>query len=92
MSPSSATTTTEMPVGRPNNSNGVTDRPVIADPELTDVNQAYLSFAFGKSEVRAGSQELVIDNVRFVGKRRMAPEPPKLRRRVVPLRPPTFIP
>jgi len=48
--------------------NGVTDRPVIADPEITEINQAYLGIRPVKSLVfRAGLQEIVIDNSRFVG-------------------------
>ncbi len=54
--------------GRPPHlSNGVTDRPVVADPEVTEVNQAYLSFAGKDTRVRIGREEIVIGNVRFVG-------------------------
>lgn len=48
--------------------NGVTDRPIIADPEITEFNQAYLGIRPSKTVViRAGLQELVIDNSRWVG-------------------------
>jgi hypothetical protein len=48
--------------------NVVTDRPVIADPEITEFNQAYLGIRPVDSLViRAGLQEIVIDNSRFVG-------------------------
>lgn len=47
--------------------NGVTDRPVVADPALTEINQAYLSFARGNTTLRAGRQEILIGNQRFVG-------------------------
>ncbi len=48
--------------------NGVTDRPVISDPALTEFNQAYLGWRTLKSlPFRFGLQEIVIDNSRFVG-------------------------
>jgi hypothetical protein len=48
--------------------NGVTDRPVIADPAITEVNQAYLEWKPLESlPIRGGRQEIVIDNSRFVG-------------------------
>lgn len=54
--------------GRDGRGNGVTDRPVIADPSGTDVNQAYLDFSFiPKSSLKIGRQEIKLGNVRFVG-------------------------
>ena len=48
--------------------NGVTDRPVIADPALTEVNQAYLDWKpIDALPIRGGRQEIVVDNSRFVG-------------------------
>jgi hypothetical protein len=48
--------------------NGITDRPVIPDPGLTEFNQAYLGWRPLKSlPFRFGLQEIVIDNSRFVG-------------------------
>jgi len=48
--------------------NGVTDRPVVPDPTLTEVNQAYLEWRPAESlSLRAGRQEIVADNARFVG-------------------------
>jgi hypothetical protein len=48
--------------------NGVTDRPVIADPPLTEVNQAYLEWKPVDSlPIRGGRQEIVVDNSRFIG-------------------------
>jgi len=48
--------------------NGVTDRPVIPDPALTEFNQAYLGWRPLRSlPFRFGLQEIVIDNSRFVG-------------------------
>jgi hypothetical protein len=48
--------------------NGVTDRPVIADPPLTEVNQAYLEWKpIDALPFRGGRQEIIIDNSRFIG-------------------------
>lgn len=48
-------------------SNGVFDRPVIADPELTEANQAYLRYATGKTRLDLGRQEIALGDQRFVG-------------------------
>ena len=52
--------------------NGKTDHAVVADPEGTEVNQAYLGYngeALGWPwiEAKAGLQEIVLDNARFLG-------------------------
>lgn len=47
--------------------NGVTDRPVVADPELTRVNQASLSFEQGGTRIEAGRLAITLDDERFVG-------------------------
>lgn len=48
--------------------NGVADRPVVADPELTELHQAYLAYTgLADTELRAGRFELNLDNQRFVG-------------------------
>jgi len=48
--------------------NGVTDRPVIPDAPVTEVNQAYLGWSPIKTlPFRFGLQEVVIDNSRFIG-------------------------
>ena len=47
--------------------NGVTDRPVVADPALTEINQAGLRFANEEWQVGAGRQEIVLGDVRYVG-------------------------
>ncbi|MDX2437669.1 MAG: hypothetical protein QNL88_11530 [Acidobacteriota bacterium] len=48
--------------------NGVTDRPVIPDPPLTEINQVYLDWKpLDTLPIRGGRQEIVIDNSRFVG-------------------------
>ncbi len=49
-------------------SNGVADRPVVADPKLTEVNQAYVSLTMiPGTVVHVGREEIVLDNVRFLG-------------------------
>ncbi len=54
--------------GRDGTGNGVSDRPVIADPPDTDVNQAYLDFGFiPESSLKLGRQEINLGNQRFVG-------------------------
>ncbi len=48
--------------------NGVTDRPVIADPPITEINQAYLEWKPIKTlPFRGGRQEIIVDNSRFIG-------------------------
>jgi hypothetical protein len=47
--------------------NGVTDRPVVADPEYTEVNQSYLQYKSGSFTGLLGRQRIVLDNQRFVG-------------------------
>lgn len=48
--------------------NGVSDRPVVADPPLTEINQAYLGWKpIDSLPFRFGLQEIIIDNHRFVG-------------------------
>ncbi len=47
--------------------NGVTDYPVVADPEGTDLNQAWLSFTGDSLTVRAGRQTIRHGTERFVG-------------------------
>lgn len=46
---------------------GGAGRAVVADPESTEINQAWLGFTTGQTVVTAGRQRLVLDNVRFVG-------------------------
>ena len=48
--------------------NGVTDRPVVADPDLTEMNQAWLAYDFdGATSLKAGRFELNLGDQRFVG-------------------------
>ena len=47
--------------------NGVSDRPVIADPELTRFNQISAAFEKGNTRVDAGRFEWNVDNQRFIG-------------------------
>ncbi len=39
----------------------------VADPEGTEVNQAYLSYTFSDTTVKYGRQRILLDNQRFVG-------------------------
>ncbi len=48
--------------------NDVADRPVVADPEITEVNQAGLRLTWiPRTTITAGRQEILLDNQRFVG-------------------------
>jgi hypothetical protein len=48
--------------------NGVTDRPIIADPPITEVNQGYLEWKpIDALPIRGGRQEIIVDNARFIG-------------------------
>ncbi len=48
--------------------NGVDDKPVVADPKFTEVNQAYIDFTFlPDTKITAGREEILLGNVRFVG-------------------------
>ena len=48
--------------------NGIDIRPVIPDPAVTEINQAYLGWSPIKTlPFRFGLQEIVIDNSRFIG-------------------------
>ena len=49
-------------------SNGVTDRPVIADPDGTELSQFVLTFTgLERATFRVGRMELALDDQRFVG-------------------------
>lgn len=48
--------------------NGNIDRPVVADPEGTEVNQALVSYkGFENTLIRAGRRRIKLDNDRFIG-------------------------
>jgi len=48
--------------------NGVSDRPVIADPEITELNQGFLDWQpTGGLALRGGRQEIIFDNARLIG-------------------------
>lgn len=42
-------------------------RAVVADPEVTDISQAWLAFTRDRTTARLGRQRLVLDNARFIG-------------------------
>lgn len=46
---------------------GGAGRAVVADPEITELNQAFVGYTSGKTTVTLGRQRLVLDNARFVG-------------------------
>ena len=48
-------------------SNGKTNYDTIADPEMTELNEAYLKYNTDSLEIKAGKQRIVYDNMRFVG-------------------------
>lgn len=47
--------------------NGNSDFPVVADPEGTELNQAYLQYKQGDTTAKFGRQRVILDNARFVG-------------------------
>jgi hypothetical protein len=48
--------------------NGVTDRPVVADPEITEIDQVYLGYRGPRGlELKAGRFAYTLDNQRFIG-------------------------
>ncbi len=46
---------------------GGAGRAVVADPEDSEINQAFLAYTSGKTTFTGGRQRLVLDNWRFVG-------------------------
>jgi hypothetical protein len=46
---------------------GGAGRAVVADPEITELNQAWLAFAASGTQATVGRQRLVLDNERFIG-------------------------
>ncbi len=53
--------------GRAGNSNRVTNRPVVADPALTEINQAFVRLERGDTELTLGRREVKLGDSRFVG-------------------------
>jgi hypothetical protein len=56
-------------IGKQDYSDGVTNRgtAVIGDPEVTEVNQAFISYTKGSTTAKYGRQRILLDNQRFVG-------------------------
>lgn len=50
-----------------NTVNGNTTRPVVADPETTELNQAYLQYGSDWGAFKIGRQGVNLDNQRFIG-------------------------
>jgi hypothetical protein len=54
--------------GAPGLGNGVSDRPIVADPEITEIDRVYLRYrGRGGAELRVGRFDYKLDNQRFVG-------------------------
>ena len=49
------------------NTGNFPSKAIIADPEGTEVNQAYLSYTYGNTTSKYGRQRILLDNQRFVG-------------------------
>lgn len=48
--------------------NGHTQFPVVADPEETELNQLYFTYAgLADTQIKGGRQRLILDNARFIG-------------------------
>jgi hypothetical protein len=47
--------------------NGVNARPVVADPALTEINQAYFQWKNAKNKAHVGRREIIVGDARFVG-------------------------
>jgi hypothetical protein len=47
--------------------NGLTNYPVVADPDGTHINQAYIDFKGEGISGRLGRQRIILDNQRFIG-------------------------
>ncbi len=47
--------------------NGVSDRPVVADPAQTAINQAYFQWKNSANKAQIGREEIIIGDARFVG-------------------------
>jgi hypothetical protein len=47
--------------------NGRSNYPTVADPQGTELNQAWLAYAQKSYEVKVGRQRLILDNARFFG-------------------------
>ncbi len=53
--------------GKDGAGNGVTDRPVVADPAGTAMNQAYLRYRGHDTSIGGGRQEIILRDQRYVG-------------------------
>ena len=47
--------------------NGVRNRPVVADPALTEINQTFLQWQNKDNKLQLGREEIILDDARFVG-------------------------
>jgi len=49
------------------NAGGFPGKAIIADPDGTEINQAYISYQYGETESKYGRQRINLDNQRFIG-------------------------
>lgn len=56
-------------IGKQDYTDGVTNRntATIVDPEVTEVNQSFISYTKGTTTAKYGRQRIILDNQRFVG-------------------------
>ena len=54
-------------IGAGDLNNGVTDRPVVGDPAITDLNQVFFWFNKGGSSLQLGREQINVDDQRFIG-------------------------
>ena len=47
--------------------NGLRNRPVVADPALTEINQTFLQWQNKDNKLQLGREEIILDDARFVG-------------------------
>ncbi|MCK9503185.1 MAG: alginate export family protein [Porticoccaceae bacterium] len=50
-----------------NTYNGMVDHPVVADPDGTEINQAYVNYSYDSMNVTGGKQRINLDDQRFIG-------------------------
>ena len=53
--------------GYGSHNNGVSDRPVVADPAITEINQTFLQWQNTDNRLQLGREEITIGDQRFVG-------------------------
>jgi hypothetical protein len=54
-------------IGHEHLNNGVRDRPVVADPAITDLSQVFFWFERGGSSLQLGREQIKVDDQRYIG-------------------------